>query len=188
MPPKVRRLSCRILLELEEFQRLTHIEKKYKVLLQQSKQPPAAKSDDLDGAGGSGDLEGAGGPGVWPGTEGVPTGRPAVGVNLNPSPPQENPCVQTARLFYDEDRNFKENKSRHAPAPLNDPLGVRDPDLPVGHAPVKPFIPTQKQRNEQLNEEDMEAASTSAGITHSSGDWPDWYCHGGSNTTTDDED
>ena len=190
MPPK-KRLSCRVLIEKVEYQRLVNLEKRYKLLQQQQQQKP--KSSDLDGEG-IDDLEGAGGGlgDLFPGTQSVPSGLPAW-VNVNPEPPRPNPCVNTAKIEDRTDRIIQEgkrDKSLHPPAnPLNDPLGVRDPDLPPGRAPDKQFVPTKKQRAEAAADEDQGASWWGGGgATRRPRVWRHWHCRGGSNTTTDDDD
>ena len=79
----------------------------------------------------------------------------------------------------------KRDKSLAPSLPLNDPLGIPDPSLADGHAPVKPFVATKRQR--------MEDDSTSLGhpptkseANSSSNEW--WFIGPSDFSSEEDED
>lgn len=138
-------ITQRILISYEEYQRLNQSEKQYKLFLQkkdgQKEEKPA---DELAGAGSLGQET------VTSFSSQLTDSGPVL-LNTNVLPPQPSPLVYNSVFPDRTDRirqEAKRDKTLPPSLPLNDPLGVPDPNLPDGEAPVRPFVATQKQRDQ----------------------------------------
>lgn len=160
-------ISQRIIISYAEYQRLLKSEKQYNHYREHRS---SVKKEAPEEAPAASDLVGGGA--VGGGSSGHsrqhPVGPPAdfplsfssfehplpnngpVAINTNCKPPPEDPLVNY-RLFTDNTDRIRQEAARDKTLPpsmpMNDPLGVRDPSLPQGHAPVRPFVANQQQRN-----------------------------------------
>jgi hypothetical protein len=195
-------LSLCIMISSAEYDRLMATEKKYHHLMaQRSSEKSGQSASDLAGAGGpdsssSGAIDAPSTSGraassfqspviAMAGMAGgeIPNSFPAE-VNSNVEPPKPYPNTFTSDLPQNLDRirqEAKRDKSLPSSMPLNDPMGVPDPNLPAGEAPKRQFVATAAQRSAD--------SSTSLGSppTKAQAFVPYWYLGGAADDDGSDE-
>ena len=182
-------ITQRILISYEEYQRLIKSEKQYKHLLQtQNSGKKEESASDLVGAGAAETS------GLVPKTflpesaQHLPNSGPTA-INTNVAPPSFTPIVYYNTVQDNTDRILQAAKRKNTEPPslpLNDPLGYRDPDLPEGHAPSKPFAATQRDRNLQDFVQPPPAKAAHTVTKESSKNW--WYIGPEHFTSSEEED